>query len=283
MSLINSIIKRYRGGPNFNKSQRISYMLENYKVSLLLPICNPPKAPRAKIVNYPMSEPGWFEQHYSFIAHSKYIAVHESYWFYWPLVPIPLQGELGGVRFNLSIEKLPESSKFSMSMDEFGRLLLKTYNDYYNCETVGDYLLGGNTEIINGVEEQSAKRGEPWSEAEKEELVALRIKSRGHPLITEYEILENGDNTWVLYKEKKGSTGDVRYIFSFLLNNGYYLTAEFSLDVNMSTSDKPWYQEAIKALSLMMSVITVEYIPDESHSEEALLNNTSGQNLLAAK
>ena len=141
--------KRYRGGPNFNKSQRISYMLENYKVSLLLPICNPPKAPRAKIVNYPMSDLGWFEQHQHQIAHSKYIAVHESYWYYWPLIPTPFRAELGDLRLNVIIEKLPKNKTLPMTDDEFGALLLQEYNDYYNCETVGDYLLGRNTQIRN--------------------------------------------------------------------------------------------------------------------------------------
>ena len=277
--------KRYRGGPNFSKSQRVSYMLENYKVSLLLPICNPPKAPRAKIVNYPMSEPDWFANNYQFIAHRRYIPVHESFWYYWPLSPLTFNQELGDLRLNLSIEKLPDNNKLPILIDEFSGILLKKYNDYYNAETVGDYALGHNTEIINGVEEQSNNRGEPWSEAEKKELIALRIQSRGYPLITECQIIEFGGNAWVHYKE---GNKENRYIYSYLLNNGFYLTAKFTLNINTSSADKPWYQDAVKAIHHIMNMITVEYtsdeeLADESHSEEALLNNTSGQNLLAAK
>ena len=277
--------KMYRGGPNFNKSQHISYKLENYKVSLLLPVCNPPKPPRAKIVNYPMSEPGWFEKQHRFIAHRKYIPVFESYWYYWPLIPTPLRGELGDLRLNLVIEQLPENAKLPMTTVEFAEQLLNTHNDYYNSEIVGDYLLGRNTEIKNAVEEQSASLASPWSEKEKNEIFELRIKDRGHPVITEYQIMEIGGNDWVHYIEGNSNN---QYIFSMILTNGFYLTAKFTLDTNMSSADAPWYKDAEKARARMMSAITVEYIPDEeladeSHSEEALLNKTSGQNLLAAK
>ena len=51
MTFIGNIIKRYRGDPDFtdiSKSRRISYILDNYKISLLLPVCNPLKAAREK-------------------------------------------------------------------------------------------------------------------------------------------------------------------------------------------------------------------------------------------
>lgn len=268
MTLMRNIIKRYRGGPDFadiKKGQHISYRLENYQVSLFLPPCNPSKPTQAKTERYPVFEPGWFEKHHSFIGHRKYLSLHESSWYFWPLIPMPLHGELGVLRLNLVIEKLPDNAPLSMTPAEFGELLLKKYNDYYNAEPAGDYGLGHNTEIKNTVEKKSAGRVTPWSEIEKKERIESIIKKRGFPVITEYQVIDILDNSWIHYRE--GNSKD-QYIFSLLLNNGFYLTAKFSLDINMSFQDKPWYQDAVKAIPQMMKMIIVEYFFDKSTSEK---------------
>ena len=60
------ILRGYRGGPDFNNIQKEHYYLdEELKLTVALPVCNPLKQPKTKIVNYPFTEANWFETNYS--------------------------------------------------------------------------------------------------------------------------------------------------------------------------------------------------------------------------
>mgnify|MGYP000745675919 CR=1 FL=1 len=140
---IRKLLRRYRGGIDFNNTYNEHYHLgQHFKLSLHLPECNPSKPPRDKIVNYPFEENGWFERHYCFIAHLKYIPVHEAYWYFMPVIPTPFRGEQGDLRLNISIAKLASPAS---SADELGKVLLDEYNGYYNSPTIGKYALGHNS------------------------------------------------------------------------------------------------------------------------------------------
>ncbi|MCE9686481.1 hypothetical protein LZP73_09680 [Shewanella sp. AS16] len=271
MALLRKLLRRYRGGPDFHQTFTENYYLgEQFKLSFRLPTCNPPKPPRAKIVNYPLEQLNWFEDNYRQIGHSKYIPLHEAYWYFWPLIQTPFRGEQGDLRLNLILGKLAPTQPQPQSAAELGRALLDQYNGYYNSSVVGDYALGRNTEIRNDVEAHSARRATPFTEEEKQELISKKIQNYGYPKITEYEVFTFNQTEWVLHVENE--TGFKKYLYATLLEHNYYLMAEFTLSTNMSDNTKPWYKDAEAAIEPMMQQIKL-------HKLELLASD----NLLAAR
>ncbi|MCE9686025.1 hypothetical protein LZP73_07315 [Shewanella sp. AS16] len=259
MNEILKLLRRYRGGPDFNQTYTESYYLgEQFKLSFQLPVCNPPKPPRAKIVNYPLEQANWFEDNYRQIAHSKYIPLHEAYWYFWPLVQTPFRGEQGDLRLNLILGKLDPAQLPPKSAAELGQALLEQYNGYYNSPVVGKYALGSNTKIINEVEAHSARRATPFTEEEKQELISKKMRNRGYPKITEYEVFNFNQVEWVRYIELRVRDIKKQYVYACLLESGWYLMADFTLTPNMSDNTKPWYKDAEAAIEPMMQQIKLQ-------------------------
>jgi len=271
MHAILKLLRRYRGGPDFNRTYAESYYLgEQFKLSFQLPVCNPPKPPRAKIVNYPLEQENWFEDNYRFIAHQKYIPLHEAYWYFWPLIQTPFRGEQGDLCLNLILGKIETSQPTPKTAAELGQALLDQYNGYYNSPTVGDYALGSNTKIINEVEAHSAKRASPFTEEEKQELISLKMRNRGYPKITEYEVFNFNQIEWVRYTEVITGKMNKQYRYACLLKDGWYLLAKFTLSTNMSDNTKPWYKDAEAAIEPMMQQIKLQKLEQLPASDNLL-------------
>ena len=255
---IRKLLRRYRGGIDFNHIYHEHYFLgENFKLSLRLPECNPPKPIQDKIINYPFEEEGWFERHFSFIAHLKYIPIHEAYWFYMPLIPTPFRGELGDLLFNISIAKLPSPAK---NEEELARVLLDEYNDYYNSPTIGDYALGHNTKILRDIEAHSARRAYPFTEEEKQELLDIRMLKGGYPNITKFDHCTINNIAWIRFFEIRTRLENKKYFYATLLEKGFYLLCEFKLSTNMSDNSKPWYKDADASIIPIMHGISLQHM-----------------------
>ncbi|SBS28198.1 hypothetical protein MSP8886_01087 [Marinomonas spartinae] len=258
--IFKKILHGYRGGIKRKRSSHTSFHLDGgFNLILDLPICNPPKTFSSKWMDYPFTEPGWFESNYSQIGHARYIPVCEYYWFYYPIVPTPFRGELGHLRLNFMVEKITEDVS---NVDELGDAILSKYNEYYNSSIIGKYLLGYNTEIIESVEEFSACRTTPLNEEEKKELVQFRINKGGFPIINEFEKKTYNNVDWVKIKEIRSEGMKKKYFYATLLNKGFYLLANFTLDTNMSHSGKKWYKDAEASIPRLMEGIKLEFLDD---------------------
>jgi hypothetical protein len=186
------------------------------------------------------------------------------------LIPTPFRGEQGDLRLNLILGKIEANQPSPKNAAELGQALLDQYNGYYNSPTVGDYALGKNTKIRNDVDAHSARRADPFTEEEKQELISQKIQSYGYPNITEYMVLTFNHTEWVLYVENE--TGFKKYLYATLLEHNYYLMVEFTLSTNMSDNTQPWYKDAEAAIEPMMQQIKLQKL-------EQLL---ASDNLLAA-
>ncbi|NMH65106.1 hypothetical protein [Shewanella salipaludis] len=259
MALLRKLLRRYRGGPDFNQTYTESYYLgERFKLSFQLPVCNPPKPPRAKIVNYPLEQADWFENNCSQLWHQKYIPIHEAYWYFWPLVSTPFRGEQGDLRLNLELGKWEPSRSQVKNAAELGQALLDQYNDYYNAEPNEETGAGWNTKIRNRVEEHSARRATPFTEEEKQEQINLNMMSTGFPIISERKVFNFNGREWVRYIEMRTRKSNKKYRYACVLDNNYYLMAEFTLSTNMSDNTKPWYKDAEAAIEPMMQQIKLQ-------------------------
>ena len=267
---INNILNRYRGGPDFKKKFQESFYLDrNIKLNLTLPQSNPRKPVSAKTVNYPFTEPGWFEMHCSRIAHSQYIPILEVYWYYMPFIPLPFDGELGSLRLNIEISKL---STPSLTSYDLGRTILKEYDDYYNSDIVGDYNLGRNTEIINDVAAHSALFDIPFSEEKKKAHINAGINDTGYPKITDFEEYIFNEAEWIKYTENRENNTRKKYVFATLLDEHYYMTANFTFTINMSHSGKSWYKNADANIIPMMEGISLTHL--EEVKDNLLVNKS---------
>ncbi|MCE9686026.1 hypothetical protein LZP73_07320 [Shewanella sp. AS16] len=274
MNKLLKLLRRYRGGPDFHQTFTESYYLgEQFKLSFQLPVCNPPKPPRAKIVNYPLEQANWFEENCSQLWHQKYIPLHEVYWYFWPLIQTPFRGEQGDLRLNLTLGKLDPTQPQPQNAAELGQALLDQYNGYYNAEPNEETGAGLNTKIINEVEAHSARRASPFTEEEKQELISKKMRNRGYPMLTEYKVFNFNQIEWVRYIEVLTQKMNKQYVYSCLLKDGWYLMAEFTLSTNMSDNTKPWYKDAEAAIEPMMQQIKLQKL-------EPLL---ASDNLLAAQ
>ncbi|MCE9686027.1 hypothetical protein LZP73_07325 [Shewanella sp. AS16] len=259
MTLLRKLLRRYRGGPDFHQTYTEScYLGEQFKLSFQLPVCNPPKPPRAKIVNYPLEQANWFEENCSQLWHQKYISIHETFWYFWPLVPTPFRGEQGDLRLNLTLGKLDPNLPSPKNAAELGQALLDQYNGYYNAEPNEETGAGLNTKIINEVEAHSARRATPFTEEEKQEQIDLIMESNGYPYITEYRIFNFNQTEWVRYTEVITRKMNKRYRYACLLKDGWYLMAKFTLSTNMSDNTKSWYKDAEAAIEPMMQQIKLQ-------------------------
>lgn len=269
--LMKKILRGYRGGPDFNNIQKEHYYLdEELKLTVALPVCNPLKQPKTKIVNYPFTEANWFETNYSQIRHSRYIPIHESYWFYWPLIRTPMSDELGSLRLNITIGKLASPVT---STKELGHAILKEYNDYYNSSSIGKYFKGHNTELINEIEAHSARRATPFSDEEKQHHIESNLLNSGFPEISQFDECTFNNIEWIKYTEIRSNETKKKYVFATQLNEKYYLMANFTFDLNMSQNDKPWYKDANAAITPIMEGIILKHI--ESLKENSKLLNSS--------
>ena len=257
---IRKLLRRYRGGIDFNNTYNEYYHLgQHFKLNLHLPECNPPKPPRNKIVNYPIEEEGWFERNNKQRAHLRYIPLHEAYWYFMPIIPTPFRGEQGDLRLNISIAKLAFPAS---SADKLGKALLDEYNNYYNSPVIGDYSLGSNTRIIQEVEEHSARRATPFTEEEKQEQINKIMINRGYFEISHFDKFTFNNVEWVRYAEIKPRvrTHNKKYFFATLLENGFYLLCKFTLTTNLSYDSKPWYKDADASIIPIMHGISLQRI-----------------------
>ncbi|PIW61374.1 hypothetical protein [Shewanella sp. CG12_big_fil_rev_8_21_14_0_65_47_15] len=269
MALLRKLLRRYRGGPDFSRTYTENFYLgEQFKLSFQLPVCNPPKPPRAKIVNYPLEQANWFEENSSQLWHQKYISIHEVYWYFWPLVQTPFRGEQGDLRLNLILGKVAPNQPSPKHAAELGQALLDQYNGYYNAEPNEETGAGLNTKIINEVEAHSARRATPFTEEEKQELISKKMRNRGYPKITEYEVFNFNQVDWVLYLENE--VGVHKYRYATLLKDGWYLMAKFTLTTNMSDNTKPWYKDAEAAIEPMMQQIKLQKLEQLPASDNLL-------------
>lgn len=230
-------------------------MDSGFNLILELPRNNPKKLASSKWKDYPFTESGWFESNYSQIGHSKYIPVYEAYWFFWPLIPTPLRGELGHLRINFSVSKLSKSVNNCL---ELGEEVLKEYNDYYNSPIIGKYGLGHNAEIINKVDAHSERRAIPFSEEERKEQIEINMKNRGYPYLKEFDCLEINGVDWIRYVEIKSSDFKKKNVYASLLGDEYYLSVEFYLSTNMSHSGKNWYKDAEDSIPRLMQGVSLQ-------------------------
>mgnify|MGYP006137957929 CR=1 FL=1 len=272
--LLKKVLRNYRGGPDFKNIQEDYYYLDGeFKLTVALPVCNPLKPPRTKIINYPYTEPNWFENHHSQIRHSKYIPIHESYWFYWPLFRTPMTGELGNLRLNITLGKLLSPVA---SSEELGLAILEEYNDYYNSPSIGKYFKGHNTELVNEIEAHSARRATPFSDEEKQEQIESHMFNAGFPEISQFNEYKFNNIEWIKYTELRSNETKKKYVFATLLDKKHYLMANFTFDLNMPHNDKPWYKDANAAIAPIMEGITLKQL--ENISEEKKLLNDSFDN-----
>jgi hypothetical protein len=252
--LLKKILRSYRGGPDFKNIQEDHYYLDDeFKLTVAIPVCNPFKLPNTKIINYPYTEPNWFDNHYSQIGHSKYIPINESYWFYWPLLRTPMTSELGNLRLNIALGRLLSPVT---SSEELGHAVLKQYNDYYNSSSLGKYGKGHNTELVNEVEAHSACRATPFSDKEKQEQIDSHMLSFGFPEISQFNEYKFNNIEWTKYTQIRSNKTRKKYVFATLLEKKYYLMANFTFDMNMS--NKPWYKNAEAAITPIMEGITLK-------------------------
>ena len=208
--LLKKVLRNYRGGPDFKNIQEDYYYLDGeFKLTVALPVCNPLKPPRTKIINYPYTEPNWFENHHSQIRHSKYIPIHESYWFYWPLFRTPMTGELGNLRLNITLGKLLSPVA---SSEELGLAILEEYNDYYNSPSIGKYFKGHNTELVNEIEAHSARRATPFSDEEKQEQIESHMFNAGFPEISQFNEYKFNNIEWIKYTELRSNETKKKYV-----------------------------------------------------------------------
>ncbi len=255
MVSLRKVIRRYRGGMDSNHTYDENYLIgKRHKLSLHLPVCNPPKLLRVKTVNFPIEEEEWFERNHKFLSHLKYVPIHEAYWYYMPLIPTPFRGELGNLRLNISISRTKSETH---TPDELGQTLIDEYNGYYNSPVIGDYGLGHNTRIIQKVEEHSARRHTPFTDEEKKEQIEINLRSSGYDQILRFKKITVNDIPWVLFIVNKSTNVKVMY-YSTILNDGYYLLCKFTLSVNMSDENKPWYKEAKSSISKLLQGVRLE-------------------------
>ena len=253
---IRKLLRRYRGGIDFNHIYHEHYFLgENFKLSLRLPECNPPKPIQDKIINYPFEEEGWFERHFSFIAHLKYIPIHEAYWYFMPVIPTPFRGEQGDLRLNISLAKLASSVS---SAEELGKVLLDEYNGYYNSPEIGDYSLGLNTKIIQEVEDHSSRRNTPFTEEEKQEEIDKDMANIGCPTISQFDHFVFNRVEWIRFTEIRSRKKNKTYFLATLLDSGFYLLCKFTLTTNLSHYSKPWYKDADASIIPIMHGISLQ-------------------------
>jgi hypothetical protein len=269
--LIKKIFRTYRGGPNFKNIEEDCYYLnEEFKLTLEFPVSNPTNPPKSKIINYPLEEDSWFESNCSQIGHSKYIPIHESYWFYWPIIRSPMTSELGNLRLNITLGKFKPSIA---NNENLGRAILDEYNDYYNSATIGKYFKGHNTELINEIEVHSARRATPFSYDEKEKQIRSHIFNSGFPRLSQLEKFRFNNIEWIKYTELRSNETKRKYVFATLLNKNYYLMANFTFDFNMPINTKPWYKDANAAVIPLMQGITLDNL-DKINEEGKLLKAT---------
>lgn len=255
---IKKILNGYRGGINFKYFSQDFYILdEKVKVDLELPICNPIKPKKAKLVNYPLSREGWFEANYNQMGHSKYIPIHEAYWFYWPVIPTPFRGELGNLLLNIRVSKTISPVT---NVDELGKVILKEYNEYYNSPVNGKYGKGHNVKLANDLNKELDRRATKYSQEEREEFLEFHINKSGYPKINQFEKYEFNGLEWAGYIEKLLEGMKKKYIYATLLDNDFYLLANFTLDTNMSHSGKKWYRDAEAAIPHLMEGIKLEFL-----------------------
>ncbi|SBS28203.1 hypothetical protein MSP8886_01089 [Marinomonas spartinae] len=256
--LIKKLLYGYRGGVNFKYFSQEFYTLdEKIKVDLNLPICNPIKPKKAKLVNYPLSSSDWFENNYNQILHSKYIPIHEAYWFYWPVIPVPFQGELGNLRLNITASKAMSPVS---NIDELGLIILKEYNEYYNSPVIGKYFKGHNVKLANNMNQELDRRATKYSREEREDLIASCIFESGFPEINHFEKNNVNGIKWVRYIEGGSDVMQKKYVYATLLNEEFYLLANFTLDTNMSHSGKKWYKDAEASIPRLMEGINLEFL-----------------------
>ena len=254
--LIKKILHGYRGGLDFNNTiTEHCYLDKKIKLTLNFPICNPKKSKKIDIKNYPYTESGWFDKNHNQIAHYKYVAIHESYWFYWPIIRFPLSGELGDIRVNITISKLGSSIT---NNDELGFSILEQYNDYYNSPIIEKLGKGYNTEIFNKIEEESRHRATSFSDEEKIEWFESRIYRSGFPKLNFFDKCIFNETEWIKYTEKRCSELHKKYVYATRLNNNYYLNVAFTLSINMSHSDTYWYKHADAAVVALMESIRLD-------------------------
>jgi len=256
--LIKKLLYGYRGGINFKYFSQDFYILdEKVKVNLELPICNPIEPQKAKLVNHPLSSPDWFENNYNQILHSKYIPIHEAYWFYWPIIPVPFQGELGNLRLNIAVSKAISPAS---NIDELGLIILKEYNDYYNSPVIGKYFKGHNVKLANNVNQELDRRAKKYSKEEREELIESCVNKSGFPEINHFEKNEFNGLGWIKYVDKRSEGRKRKYVYATLLDNDFYLLANFTLVTNMSHSGKKWYKDAETSIPRLMEGINLEFL-----------------------
>jgi hypothetical protein len=254
----------FAGGPDFNRLQKLSFLLEEFSLQLTLPYSNISSDEPPKQVNYPFRSNGWFEQHQQQKDQHKYVPIHTEGWCYLaPLLRFD-GGEYGWLWLNIWLKKVPEGID-ALDRHTLAQHVIDEHDQHYNSAAIGaegQYGLGRNTEIESELKEYAelrASRGSPFTEERYRDELQGRINNYGYPQLQPAKLVTLQGFEWVFYQEKYDRHPTRTDFYCLPLSSKFYLTIGFKHRVD-NAGEKSWQKDAENAQQRILNNVNVSVI-----------------------
>ncbi|MBU1311159.1 MAG: hypothetical protein KKE30_16675 [Gammaproteobacteria bacterium] len=258
----------FAGGPDFNRQQKLSFLLEEYSVQLTLPYSNIASAEPPKQVNYPFRSNSWFEQHQQQKDQHKYVPIHTEGWCYLaPLLRFD-GGEYGWLWLNVWLKTVPDGVD-ALDRQALAKNVINEHDQHYNSAAIGaegDYGLGRNTEIESELKEYAelrASRGSPFTEERYRDELQGRINNYGFPPLQPAKLITLQGFEWVFYQEKYDRHPTRTDLYCLPLSCTFYLVIGFKHRVD-NASEKSWQKDAENVQRKIMEQVNVSVMSEST-------------------
>ena len=274
MQLLKNWWRGFAGGPDFNRSQKLHFLLDEYSIQFTLPYSNIASYEPPKQINYPFRSANWFEQHKQQKNQHKFVPIHTAGWCY--LAPVQrFEGsEYGWLWLNIWLKRVPEGVN-ALDRKALALHVINEHEQHYNAKEIGakdEYGRGRNTAIeleLKEYAELRASRGSPFSAERYADELQCRINSHGYPKLQPAKLITLQGAEWVFYQEKYSRHPTRTDFYCLPLSSEFYLVVGFTHRVD-NAGEKSWQTDAENAQQKILQQLNVSIM----HDETALLTAT---------
>ncbi|GAA3928641.1 hypothetical protein [Litoribacillus peritrichatus] len=267
MKVIKSLLRGFRGGPDFTETHTINTSFDDINFSISLPYTNVDTQEKPRNIQFPISKQNWFESNCTQSRQHHYVPISTQMWMYVPSVKYTLNGELGVLFCSSQIKKVPKDKEIdAFNLDALGTHLLEEYDQHYNSPVIGgpeDHGQGLNTEIRQKVDLLSESLGSPFSKSEYDRELRLRMEAMGFPPLSPYKVVSIKNRQWVYYSEPQVNSLSKDNMYCFPLSNEFYLCLQFRYRVDINDKFKLWKDHAEAAENRIMESVKLTFPSNE--------------------